>query len=200
MLIFWLGCLYAPRLVYGDTQQIPYINRVAIFPYPKHLSQLEVDAVETRRTKRKYRCLPQIISNTPRYIKFGVELVPDDEASPLDGSLRLSPSGSWEYKIYAVNQHSITPTSSNLLESGLMKLEAACEEIPEYVYVSPNEIESSVVYLSNDCTDTCLAWNTSTFWQLANQTWNCDEDCATFGGDPDEFDDDTNYFVECLHE
>ena len=87
-----------------------------------------------------------------------------------------------------------------MLESGLMKLEAACEEIPEYVYVSPNEIESSVVYLSNDCTDTCLAWNTSTFWQLANQTWNCDEDCATFGGDPDEFDDDTNYFVECLHE
>lgn len=155
---------------------------------------------QSQVTKRKYRCLPQIISNTPRYIKFGVELVPDDEASPLDGSLRLSPSGSWEYKIYAVNQHSITPTSSNLLESGLMKLEAACEEIPEYVYVSPNEIESSVVYLSNDCTDTCLAWNTSTFWQLANQTWNCDEDCATFGGDPDEFDDDTNYFVECLHE
>ncbi len=36
--------------IYGDTQQIPYINRVANFPYPKHLSQLEVDDVETRRT------------------------------------------------------------------------------------------------------------------------------------------------------
>jgi len=42
--------LCSEAFVYGDTQQIPYINRVATFPYPKHLSQLEVDAVETRRT------------------------------------------------------------------------------------------------------------------------------------------------------
>nr|QXL43075.1 126 kDa protein [Tomato mottle mosaic virus] len=36
--------------VYGDTQQIPYINRVTGFPYPAHFSKLEVDEVETRRT------------------------------------------------------------------------------------------------------------------------------------------------------
>ena len=42
--------LCSEAFVYGDIQQIPYINRVATFPYPKHLSQLEVDAVETRRT------------------------------------------------------------------------------------------------------------------------------------------------------
>jgi len=35
--------------VYGDTQQIPYINRVTGFPYPEHFSKLEVDEVETRR-------------------------------------------------------------------------------------------------------------------------------------------------------
>ena len=36
--------------VYGDTQQIPYINRVTGFPYPAHFAKLEVDEVETRRT------------------------------------------------------------------------------------------------------------------------------------------------------
>jgi hypothetical protein len=36
--------------VYGDTQQIPYINRVSGFPYPAHFAKLEVDEVETRRT------------------------------------------------------------------------------------------------------------------------------------------------------
>ncbi|CAL39164.1 replicase [Brugmansia mild mottle virus] len=35
--------------VFGDTQQIPYINRVQNFPYPKHFATLEVDEVETRR-------------------------------------------------------------------------------------------------------------------------------------------------------
>lgn len=36
--------------VYGDTQQIPYINRVSGFPYPAHFAKIEVDEVETRRT------------------------------------------------------------------------------------------------------------------------------------------------------
>lgn len=40
--------------VYGDTQQIPYINRVSGFPYPAHFAKLEVDEVETRRTT--HRC------------------------------------------------------------------------------------------------------------------------------------------------
>ncbi|AYQ58958.1 126 kDa replicase [Brugmansia latent virus] len=35
--------------VFGDTQQIPFINRVQNFPYPEHFSKLEVDEVETRR-------------------------------------------------------------------------------------------------------------------------------------------------------
>ncbi|BAB82441.1 RNA replicase protein [Wasabi mottle virus] len=35
--------------VYGDTQQIPFICRVANFPYPKHFARLVVDEKEDRR-------------------------------------------------------------------------------------------------------------------------------------------------------
>nr|UOF93192.1 replication-associated protein [Streptocarpus flower break virus]WJP00476.1 replication-associated protein [Streptocarpus flower break virus] len=36
-------------LVYGDTHQIPFINRVANFPYPSHFARLQYDSVEKRR-------------------------------------------------------------------------------------------------------------------------------------------------------
>jgi len=35
--------------VYGDTQQIPFICRVANFPYPSHFAKLVVDEKEDRR-------------------------------------------------------------------------------------------------------------------------------------------------------
>lgn len=161
---------------------------------------------ESQFTAKKYRCIPQIISTNPRYVKFGVELA--QNSVPLGGILTLKPSGSWEYRIYACTSYrarpedpsvpTITPETQTLLQSGLMKLEESCLETPIFIY-SP-AVPNNVVYLAKDCTDTCLSWSTATFWQLANQNWSCDDDCATFGGDTDEFDDDTNYFVECVHE
>nr|WIW80096.1 replication-associated protein [Paprika mild mottle virus] len=52
------GCVYFlvtlslcdEAFVFGDTQQIPYINRVQNFPFPKHFSKLIVDETEKRRT------------------------------------------------------------------------------------------------------------------------------------------------------
>nr|WOL52754.1 replication-associated protein [Capsicum mild mottle virus] len=52
------GCVYFlvslsgcdEAFVFGDTQQIPYINRVQNFPFPKHFSELIVDETEKRRT------------------------------------------------------------------------------------------------------------------------------------------------------
>nr|WLJ60131.1 MAG: replication-associated protein [Piper chlorosis virus] len=39
--------------VYGDTQQIPYINRVQNFPFPAHFAKLEVDHTVKRRTTKR---------------------------------------------------------------------------------------------------------------------------------------------------
>nr|QOW17529.1 p126 KDa protein [Tobacco mild green mosaic virus] len=47
-LVLISGCDIA--YIYGDTQQIPFINRVQNFPYPKHFEKLQVDEVEMRRT------------------------------------------------------------------------------------------------------------------------------------------------------
>lgn len=52
------GCVYflvvlshcEKAYIYGDTQQIPFINRVQNFPFPSHFAKLQVDSVETRRT------------------------------------------------------------------------------------------------------------------------------------------------------
>nr|WMX25355.1 replication-associated protein [Obuda pepper virus] len=52
------GCVYFlvklslcnEAFVFGDTQQIPYINRVQNFPFPQHFSKLIVDETEKRRT------------------------------------------------------------------------------------------------------------------------------------------------------
>ncbi|BDB16631.1 126K replicase protein [Scopolia mild mottle virus] len=52
------GCVYflvslslcSNAYVFGDTQQIPFINRVQNFPFPAHFAKLQVDSVEQRRT------------------------------------------------------------------------------------------------------------------------------------------------------
>ncbi|ARI47179.1 protein 126 [Hoya chlorotic spot virus] len=52
------GCVYflvqisccEVAYVYGDTQKIPFINRIANFPFPAHFAKLQYNEVETRRT------------------------------------------------------------------------------------------------------------------------------------------------------
>ncbi|AGZ63346.1 129k replicase protein [Yellow tailflower mild mottle virus] len=52
------GCVYflvglshcEKAYIFGDTQQIPFINRVQNFPFPAHFAKLQVDSVEKRRT------------------------------------------------------------------------------------------------------------------------------------------------------
>ncbi|WBG54321.1 replication-associated protein [Piper chlorosis virus] len=46
-LVLLSGCDDA--FVYGDTEQIPFINRIANFPYPSHFSKLVFDKRELRR-------------------------------------------------------------------------------------------------------------------------------------------------------
>ena len=150
---------------------------------------------QSQFTKARYRVFPLVAEENPRYVKFGVDLA--FEAEPLEGTLKLSPSGSWEFKLYIVDSKSLTPLSMVQVGSGLVKLEEACEETPIFSYVSDNEDAAAIIYLAKDCTDPCYAWNTATYWQLADQNWNCADECSTFGNDEDQFDDDTQYFVQC---
>lgn len=158
---------------------------------------------ESLVTKQRFRCFPTLTGNNPRFLQFGLELITTtaQPPNPLEGTLRLNPSGSWSYKLYITNQKSLTPQVLDLVQSGLVKLEGACEETPAFFYVSPNEDASASIFLAKDCTDGCLDWTTATFWQLADQNWNCNaSEDITFSNDDFEFGDDTQFFIDTQHQ
>ena len=60
-----------------------------------------------------------------------------------------------------------------------------------------DETEASVFTVN--CLDACLAWSTSSFWNLVEDNWDCSLECSTFSNDSDEFDDDIQFFIECTN-
>jgi hypothetical protein len=168
-----------------------------------NVGQFYMFEFESLVTKQRFRCYPTVTSVNPRFLQFGLELITTtaQAPAPLDGTLRLTPSGSWSYKLYITNEKSLTPLVFDLVQSGLVKLEGACEETPSYFFVSSNEDAAASIFLAKDCTDGCLEWTTATFWQLADQNWNCESTPdITFSNDDFTFGDDDQFFIDAQHQ
>ncbi len=111
--------------------------------------------------------IPDIVTSNSRYTEFEIELTVLQNEDPENGLVTLSPSGNWDYKLWAIDEVSLDPSVGVLIDKGQMYLENVAAEIPSIVYLSDNDSDKNIVYLTRTET-TCATW--STFPDVWNQT------------------------------
>ena len=149
-------------LIYVNTldADIPYTSNLFLFGFKNGF------------TNKWSYVIPNIVTQNSRYTQFSIDLVHLIDQDPEAGAIALSPDGNWDYKLWAIELPELDPTYGYLLDAGQMYLEGCSEEIENITYISDNESEENIVYLSSDCVD-CTKWNTAPdLWQLAVQKWN----------------------------
>jgi len=129
--------------------------------------------------------MPQIVKQNTRYTQFGIVLVTTDEEDQESGFVHMNPSGNWDYRLWAIDEPTLDPSFGYLLDEGQAYLEG-CSESPEIVYLSDNETDLSIVYLTRDCS-ICPTWDDDPDeWNLDDDYWNCElVDCPVWSTDPD---------------
>jgi hypothetical protein len=149
-------------LVYVDTTNpdIPYDTNNFLFGFKNGFTN-----------KWTYVC-PTIVTQNSRYTVFQIELVTSINQDPINGLVAMSPEGNWDYKLWAIDTPTLSPDYGYLLDEGQAYLEG-CEEFEFVTYISNNEAEENIVYLTADCVAECTKWNTAfDQWQFASQKWN----------------------------
>lgn len=116
--------------------------------------------------------VPTIVKQNTRYTQFSIELVTIENEDPEDGKVVISPDGNYDYNLFATDEITLDPYSAYLLDSGQMYLDGSEEEVPTITYISSNDPERNVVYLTRT-ESICSKWNTNPdAWNLAVQKWN----------------------------
>lgn len=117
--------------------------------------------------------MPQIEVQNSRYTRFGIELVPlPTQVDAENGIVMLSPSGNWDYKLWAIDEPTLDPFNGYVIEEGQMYLENTIPETQNVTYISDNDPERNIVYLTRT-ESVCNQWNTDTDgWNIAVQLWN----------------------------
>ncbi len=116
--------------------------------------------------------VPTIGIQNSRYTEFRVNLTLVINQDPINGDVALSPSGNWDYELWAVNAKSLDTVPGVLINRGQMYLENGFEEIPNVTYISDNEESQSVVYLTRTPNE-CAVWSTyPDIWNLSTLVWN----------------------------
>jgi len=118
--------------------------------------------------------VPTIVKQNTRYTEFEIELTLTNAQDPLNGFVSLSPSGNWDYELWAINAPSLDPSPGRLIDRGQMFLENDYKEIPNVTYISDNEESHSIVYLTRTPNE-CAVWSTfPDVWNLSPLIWgNC---------------------------
>ena len=117
--------------------------------------------------------IPQIVTQNSRYIRFSIELVAQSSAvDPYNGIIQLGPQGNFDYKFWAIDLPELDPFDGYLLDKGQMYLENILPEIPNIVFISDNDPERNIVYLTRDESD-CPTWALVDMWSLSNTLWTC---------------------------
>lgn len=117
--------------------------------------------------------MPQVVVQNNRYIRLSIQLVSNPTlVDPENGIIQLGPWGNFDYKFWAIEDITLDPYNGYLLDKGQMFLENILPEEPTIVYISDNDPERNVVYLTRDESD-CPTWALVDIWQYANNTWNC---------------------------
>lgn len=114
-------------------------------------------------TQQWFYVFPTILSRTTRFVSLSVDLVPDSEEDPFDGSIYMSPNGNWNYKVWNTPDLDLDPTTGTLVEMGQMQLLTELKEVNFDNYISDNEDAASKVYVS-PIPDYCLIWNLTRNW------------------------------------
>jgi hypothetical protein len=116
--------------------------------------------------------VPTIIIQNTRYTKFSITLVNIASEDPDAGLIMMSPEGNWDYKLWATPELTLSPDFGYVIDEGQAYLENTVDEIQNIVYISDNEPERNIVYLTRD-ESACNKWNTDTDqWNFAVQKWN----------------------------
>ena len=118
--------------------------------------------------------IPQIVKQNTRYTQFSIELVKQQSLiDPENGVTRLSPSGNYDYKLWAIDAPTLDPSFGYMLEEGQMYLENTIPETSTITYISDNDSERNIVYLTRDESQ-CAKWNSTDIWKFSTFTWNCE--------------------------
>lgn len=116
--------------------------------------------------------IPEIVTQNTRYTKFSITLVPSSQEDPANSLVTLGPEGNFDYKLWAIDQLTLDPAYGYLIDEGQAYLEDKGNEMETITYISNNEAEKNIVYLTRSEED-CLVWNKAAdLWQLANTKWN----------------------------
>lgn len=149
-------------LIYVNTldADIPYTSNLFLFGFKNGF------------THKWTYVIPTILVQNTRYTKFSIELVHAQSQDAEDGKVTLSPDGNWDYKLWAIDTPTLDPAYGFILDEGQMYLDGTSNEITTVTYISDNEAEENIVYLSNDFV-VCTKWNNAPdLWNLAVQEWN----------------------------
>lgn len=149
-------------LIYVNTldADIPYTSNLFLFGFKNGF------------TNRWTYVMPEILTQNTRYTKFRITLVHFNDQDPENGLVTMSPDGNWDYKLWAIDTATLSPDFGYLIDEGQMYLDGTSNEVNTVTYISDNEAEENVVYLTNNDTE-CLKWNSAPdLWQFAVAKWN----------------------------
>lgn len=150
---------------------IVYINTLS--PDIPYASNLFLFGFKNGFTNTWTYVIPQIVTQNTRYTRFSIELVKQDNLiDPENGVIRMSPSGNWDYKLWAIDVVTLDPAFGYLLDEGQAYLENTVPESIDVIYISDNDPERNVVYLTRDDAE-CATWNMPDIWKYSTFTWNC---------------------------
>jgi hypothetical protein len=147
---------------------IIYVNVADVEINPFYDSGLFLFGFKNGFSRQWSYVIPNIVASNFRYTEFEIELTPTVEEDPENGIITLSPSGNWDYKLWAIDEVTLDPALGVLIDKGQMYLENVTAEIPSIVYLSDNDSDQNIVYLTRNENDECILW--STFPDLWNQT------------------------------
>ena len=115
---------------------------------------------------------PNIVFQNTRYTKFSIELVPVGYEDPENGIISLSPEGNFDYKLWAIDELTLDPAFGYELDAGQAFLMNDIAEMTPVTFISDNEAEKNIVYLTRN-ESVCNKWNTDPDqWNIAVQIWN----------------------------
>jgi hypothetical protein len=116
--------------------------------------------------------VPNIVRQNTRYTQFEIELVTAGNEDPEDGQVVLSPDGNYDYKLWATDGVTLDPYGAYLLDEGQAYLDNMVSEMTTITYISDNDPERNIVYLTRT-ESVCNKWSTDPdAWNLAVQLWN----------------------------
>lgn len=151
-----------------DTNNIIiYVNVADVEINPYSGSDLFLFGFKNGFSRQWSYVIPNIVTSNSRYTEFEIELTTIAAEDPENGLVNLSPSGNWDYKLWAIDEITLDPSLGVLIDKGQMYLENVNAEVPNIVYISDNDSDKNIVYLTRSET-TCAVW--STFPDIYNQT------------------------------